>query len=193
MLKVGLTGGIGAGKTTVAKIFHQMGVPIFYADVEAKKIMCSMPKVMAEITELLGAEAYDNGKLNKEFIADKIFKDDSLRLKMNDIVHPHVSQNYVIWLADTARGKYCIKEAAILIETNSHKDLDKLICVTAPEELRVKRVLHTRREELVRNIIKHQISEEERIAASDYIIKNDTLEAIIPQVVKIHKDLIREP
>lgn len=190
MLKVGLTGGIGAGKTTVAKIFHQMGVPIFHADVEAKKIMCSMPKIIAEIKELLGEESYEGTKLNKKFIANKIFKDNSLRLKINDIVHPHVSQNYVNWLA-SIETKYCLKEAAILIETNAHKDLDKIICVTAPEDIRIQRVLLKRKgsEELIRNIIKNQISEEERIALADYVIQNDDLESLIPQVAKIHKEL----
>ena len=192
MLKIGLTGGIGAGKTIVTKIFHQLGVPIFYADEEAKRLMEVIPQIAQEVMNLLGSQAYNNGKLNRAFIAERIFKEDALREQINDLVHPHVMQSYVNWLASLDGTPYCIKEAAILIETGSHQQLDKIISVTAPIELRIKRTMKrdpSKTPAMIRDIMEKQLSDKERIAMSDYVIKNDDSKLVISQVVEIHKVL----
>ena len=139
MKKIGLTGGIGVGKTFVAKLFHQMGIPVFNADVEAKKCMASDSELIKNIKLIFGNVIYIDGKLQKEILASIIFSDVKKLNELNALVHPVVKQSFLDW-CEKQESEIVVKEAAILFESNSHIGLDKVICVTAPENIRIQRV-----------------------------------------------------
>lgn len=192
---IGLTGGIGSGKTTVCKIFESLGIPIYYADTEAKKIMTSNPQVKSRVKVLLGHEAYHkNGKPDRKYIAEKIFGDKSLLAQISAIVHPAVRTSAERWaksFASDSNVPYVLQEAALLVENGSYKALTSLIVVTCPEEIRIKRVML--RDDLtydeVMKKIKSQLPEEEKVRVADFIIKNDGKSLLIPQVMDIHRKL----
>lgn len=197
MKKVGITGGIGSGKTTVCKIFESLDIPVYYADLQAKKIMASSLTVKQQLKSLLGAEAYHkNGKPNRKYIASKIFADKALLAGINSIVHPAVQSDAERWMEQfkaSGHTSYIIKEAALLVENGSYKALDALIVVTCPEEIRIKRVMdrdHLSHNEVL-NKIKNQYSESEKIKVADYIIINDGTKPLIPQIWQIHKKLTK--
>lgn len=191
--KIGITGGIGSGKTTVCKIFETLGVPIYYADLEAKKIISLNPAVKKQIKELLGPQSYfKNGKPNKTYIASKIFGNKSLLESMNKIVHPAVQTDVERWYENIKSkniATYVLKEAALLVENKSYKHLDALIVVTCPENIRIKRVMERDNisEDAVLARISNQLSEEEKVRVADFIIKNDGNTPLIPQVWEIHR------
>jgi dephospho-CoA kinase len=197
MKKIGITGGIGSGKTTVCKIFESLDVPIYYADAQAKRIMASSPTVKQQLKTLLGNEAYfKNGKPDRKYISSKIFTDKSLLSGINNIVHPAVHADAERWMEKIkAEGMttYIIKEAALLVETGSYKALDALIVVACPEETRIKRVMA--RDKLshseVLNKIKNQLPESEKIKVADFVIINDGTKPLISQVWQIHKKLTK--
>lgn len=195
MLKVGITGGIGSGKTTVSKLFEAMGVPVYNADIEAKKIMASNPDVKKQIKALLGHEAYhSNGKPNRPYIASKIFGNKDLLTAMNHIVHPAVHKDTEAWAnhyLKEGNTAYILKEAALLVENGSYKSLDKLIVVTCPEAERILRVMKRDKltEDEVIKKIENQLPESEKVKVADYIIINDGQHALIPQVWSIHRSL----
>lgn len=197
MKKIGITGGIGSGKTTVCKIFESLDIPIYYADIEAKRIMTSSPIVKQQLKALLGNDAYfKNGKPDRKYIAAKIFTDKSLLNSINNIVHPAVRADAERWMEKMkieGANAYIIKEAALLVENGSYKALDALIVVTCPEEIRIKRVMT--RDKLshseVLNKIKNQLSESEKIKVADFVIVNDGTKPIISQVWQIHKKLTK--
>lgn len=196
MIKVGITGGIGSGKSTICKIFEILGAPIYYADDRAKELMQFSVKLKLEITKLLGEQAYyPNGELNRNFIADVIFKNDAIRLKLNQLVHPFIIEDGQKWQKQHADCKYTLKEAALLVQSGSYKYLDKLIVVTAPESLRIQRIL-TRNPSMTIDDIKRRLSaqmEEEELAKyADWVITNDGTKSIIAQVYKIHQSLLHE-
>lgn len=196
MIKVGITGGIGSGKSTVCKIFECLGAPIYYADDRAKELMHSSVKLKVEITKLLGEQAYlRNGELNRNFIADEIFKNDALRLKLNQIVHPFVIKDGQKWQKQHANCKYTIKEAALLVQSGSYKYLDKLIVVTAPESLRIQRILKRNPNMTIDDIkrrLSAQMKEDELVKYADWVITNDGTKSIISQVYEIHQSLLHE-
>lgn len=184
---IGLTGGIGSGKTTVAKMFSELGVPVYIADVEAKKLMNRSKVIRRKLITLFGEEAYIDDELNRAFIAKKIFADEVLLKEMNQIVHPKVAAHFKKWLKKQNTG-YVIKEAAILFENDSYKELDAIITVTAPLEERIKRVIkrdNTTREKVFA-IINNQWEDEKKVALSDYVIENINIETTRIQVKKIH-------
>lgn len=192
MIKVGISGGIGSGKTTVCNIFESMGIPVYYADQRAKKIMTSSKKVKNEITNLLGKDAYfKNGRLNRKYIAAKVFNNKNLLGKLNAIVHPAVANESEKWF-ESLNTKYAIKEAALLIESGSYKYLDYIIIVTAPEKIRIERVMM--RDGIDKSQVKvrinNQMSEKEKIKYADFIIDNDGRKSILRQIQRIHKKLI---
>lgn len=186
MIVLGLTGGIGSGKTTVANIFKEFGIPVYNSDERAKWIMNNDPDLKNKLIELFGREAYLNGKLNRKFIASKVFKSPELLKKLNDLVHPRVGSDFERW-KNNQISDILLKEAAILIESGAYKQVDKLIVVSAPKDIRVKRVIERDQssEEEVYNRIDNQISEEERLKVADFIIKNDGEHLLIPQVKEI--------
>jgi len=189
---VGLTGGIGSGKTTVAKLFYKLGVPIYVSDIEAKKIMVVNEKVISAIKKLLGDEAYnDNNELNRSYISEKVFKNKSVLNDLNSIVHPAVAEDFLNWynIQDSA---YVIKESAILFESGSYKNCELVITVTAPLEERINRVMSrdnvTKKQVLHR--VMNQLSDEDKIDRSNYIVNNKTLEGTENQVEKINTQIL---
>ena len=189
---IGLTGGIGSGKTTVAKMFTTLGIPVYIADLEAKALMNRSKVIKRKLIALFGEEAYVNGRLNKPFIANKIFNNPELLAKMNAIVHPKVASHFKRWIKKQD-AKYCIKEAAILFENGSYKQCDYNILVTAPESMRIKRVIERDKstQEKVKAIIKNQWSDKDKMELADFIIENIELEKTKKQVLKIHKKILK--
>ncbi|MBW1297516.1 dephospho-CoA kinase [Aquimarina litoralis] len=191
MIVVGLTGGIGSGKSTVAKMFAKLGVPIYIADDEAKQLMHKDIQVKNQIIELLGEASYIDGKLNRKHIADLVFNDKQLLEKLNSIVHPAVANHFLVW-KDNQKSTYVIKEAAILFENGGYKKCDHTILITAPEEIRINRVLErdnsTKSEVIAR--LKNQWTDSQKIPLADFVINNVDLEETWLQVNKIHNKLI---
>ena len=188
---VGLTGGIGSGKTTVANMFHALGVPVYIADEEAKKIMASSKIIKRKLISLFGEDAYINGILNKSFIAKTIFNDKAYLEKMNAIIHPKVGIHFKKWVLKQ-QSPYVIKEAAILFENGSYKQCDYVITVTAPKELKIKRLLNRDNTTLekIEAIMKNQWNDEEKTKLSNFVIDNSQLEKTKKQVAKIHKKIL---
>ncbi len=187
MIVVGLTGGIGSGKTTVAHLFEELGVPVYIADVEAKRLTNTSKIIRRKLTALLGDKSYKNGTLNKKYVAEKIFSNPELLSKVNAIIHPKVKQHFTRWVKKQ-QSHYVIKEAAILFESGSYKDCDVIVVVTAPKEERIRRVMQrdnsSKREVL--NRIKNQWDDKEKIKLSDFVIDNIDLETTRKKVLKIH-------
>ena len=188
---VGLTGGIGSGKTTVAKLFNKLGVPIYFADLEARKLMNSSKAIKRKLTQLFGKEAFVSGELNRPYLSEKIFNDKDLLLKMNTIVHPKVATHFKKWMLKQS-APYIIKEAAILFENNSYLEYDLIITVTALEVNRIQRVIHrdNSSEEKVKAIINNQWNDEERMKLSHFVITNNDLTDTEKQVKEIHKEML---
>lgn len=188
---VGLTGGIGSGKTTVARIFAQLGVPIFVADEVSKSILDSNKALQAELLQLMGPELLQDSKVNRPYMASRIFKDKALLQKVNALIHPAVASAFEAW-HQAQSFPYVLREAAILFESGSAKDCAKVIVVSAPEELRLQRVMLRSGEtaEQVRQRMSKQWPQEKKEALADYIIQNDHQHMLIPQVLRIHEDLI---
>ena len=188
MLKIGVTGGIGSGKSTVCRIFSQLGVPVYSADDRAKQLMTEDEDLVERIEGLFGPDAYlANGILNREHISDRAFHDATLLGKLNALVHPAVFRDFDTWL-EQQTAPYIIKEAALLFESGSFRDLDFIVTVSAPRELRITRCMqrdgNTRKQVLAR--MDKQWTEKQRNDAADFIIKNDEKSALIPQVMELH-------
>tara|TARA_B110000037_G_C17070778_1_gene485763 strand:+ start:66 stop:656 length:591 start_codon:yes stop_codon:yes gene_type:complete len=195
MIKIiGLTDGIGSGKSAIANIFESLHVPIFYADQAGREVLDFDPMVKNEVMKLLGDEAYLSGKANRQHIAEKVFSNDALLQSLNAIIHPAVKRAFLDWQANLpSNTAYCIREAAILFESGSHLDCDKVICVVAEDELRIKRVLdrdHANRAEVEARMAK-QMPQSEKATKSDFIIDNNGQQSVIQQVLKIHADLTK--
>lgn len=193
MIKVGVTGGIGSGKTLICKVFERLGAPVFYADQEAKKILNQDQQVVQQIKNTFGAGIYDETGINKATLADIIFNDDETLNKINNIVHPVVRSYFKKWL-DKVNHPYAIEEAAILVETGAHNELDYTVLVYAPKELRISRTMQrdgsTR--EHIESRMKNQMPDEEKFKKVNYVIYNDNSRMVIPQVLEIHEQLINK-
>lgn len=188
MKKVGITGGIGSGKSLVSRIFHVLGVPVYDADSRARWLTNNSPAVVSAVKALLGEDAYVNGQLNRPKVASLVFPNPDLLTQLNHIVHPAVGADFTQWCIEQ-EYPYVLKEAALMFESGSHRSLDSVIHVTAPQELRIRRVLSRdphRTEEEVRNIIARQMSPEDMAAKSDFQIVNDESTMLIPQVLDLH-------
>lgn len=193
MIKVGLTGGIGSGKSYVAKVFSAMGIPVYNSDLEAKKLYLR-DDVRKQMILNYGAEVYlKSGAINKKHLSNIIFNNQDALLKVNSIIHPLVKEHFNTWLYEHKQSDYIIKEAAILFESGAFKFMDKIIGVTAPIELRIKRVIkrdHTDKNTVL-NKINKQLPDEELIEKCNYLIINDG-RAILPQILKIHETLLQK-
>ena len=194
MLKVGITGGIGTGKTTACRLFEAFGVPIYYADDRAKQLMHDDAQVRAQLIHTFGATVYDDdGKLDRAYLANLVFKNEARLQQLNAIVHPAVFADGVAWQAAQAQGNalYTLKEAALLYETGSYADLDKIIVVTAPEELRIQRVVQRDQttEASDRARMAKQWPQAEKEQRADYLLHNTTVEALTAQVDALHQQL----
>jgi dephospho-CoA kinase len=193
MFKVGITGGIGSGKSIVCQVFHSLGIPVFDADREAKKLMTTDQRLIAQIIGLLGEGAYVNNQLNRTYIADKVFDNAQLLQSLNAIVHPAVSTYAQQWL-EMQTTPYAIKEAALFFESNANSAMDMMIGVFADEELRIQRVMKrdSINEATVRQRMKHQMNEQEKMKRCDSVIINDDKTSILQQVLAIHKEILNK-
>jgi dephospho-CoA kinase len=190
MIKVGITGGIGAGKTIVCEVFRLLGVPVYNADDRAKYLMTYDQNLIGRIVEVFGSEAYNSdGQLNRALISNVVFKDKEQLDILNGIVHPAVEKDFIRWTENYQHRKYIIKEAALLLESGSYKKLDYVINVVAPEPMRIARVLQRdpHRNQLdVKNIISRQLDDSEKEKISSFVIVNDESSLLLPQALKIH-------
>jgi len=192
MMIVGLTGGIGSGKTTVAKLFVDLGVPVYNSDIEAKKLMNSSKKLRKEIKSLFGKKAYKKKKLNRSFISEKVFGDKELLRKLNSIVHPAVRKHFKSWRKEQ-KAPYVIQEVAIIFEQKNQDFYDKIILVTAPEEERIVRVLKRDADQdrlKIEKRIANQLPDSEKVGLSDYVIDNLDPENTKAKVLEVHKALL---
>lgn len=195
MLKVGITGGIGSGKTTACQMFEELGIPVYYADERAKYLMQHEHFLIEQLKKNFGDEVYENGKLNRTYLAQKVFGDETKLALLNSIVHPAVFRDTERWLDEQSYKNvpYTLKEAALLVESGSYRALDKLVVVTASTLVRIKRVAtrDNTTEEAVMERIKHQMPDEEKIKLADYVIDNNcTTDDLKKQVMEIHHQLV---
>jgi len=192
MLKIGITGGIGSGKTTVCKIFEKFGIPVYYADDRAKKLMVENPEIVEKIKSIFGKRAYHkSGSLYRQHIARIAFSKPEKLKQLNAVVHPAVAKDSMDWIKAQKNVPYTLKEAALLVEVGSYKLLDKLIVVTAPQTVRIQRVMNRDKTDrkAVEARISKQMPEEEKLKFADFEIKNDGSESLIKQVWEIHEKL----
>jgi len=189
--KLGVTGGIGSGKTSVCKVFSVLGIPVFSADRAAKEIMNSNKDIITKINSIAGKDMYSNGYLDRMELATLIFNNHSLLEKVNSLVHPVVFEHFLLWEREQS-SQYVIMEAAILFESGASKLVDKIATIVAPEEERMNRVVHRSRlsRQQVIERMKNQMDDETRIRLSDYIIYNSENDMIIPAILKIHEDIL---
>lgn len=190
MKVIGLTGGIGSGKSTVARMFSDLGVPVYIADDEAKRLANNSKVIKRKLTELLGDTAYQNGKLNRKFVAKRIFNDPVLLKKVNEIIHPKVASHFKRWVKKQS-GSYCIKEAAILFENGGYKECFLTILITAPKEERIKRIMNRDKATSmeIEKRMQNQWTDDEKRKLADIIIENTNIERTRDMVKKIHAKL----
>ncbi len=191
---IGITGGIGSGKSVICSVFKALGVPVYDADQEAKKLYDNYPELVEKIRSEISEDVFDkNGKLDKKRLAELVFSDPEKLKSLNSMVHPVVRKDFQKWCQTHDKHSYVVKEAAILFESGAHKDCDHIISVVSPVELRIQRVRERDRKSRVdvENIIENQWSDEERNKKSDFILTNDEQELLIPQVLAIHDKLIK--
>ena len=191
MLKIGITGGIGSGKTTVCKIFELLSIPVYYADMRAKELMVQNKTLIQNIIYLLGDESYTKDlQLNKKYIADKIFNDKEKLKGINALVHPVVKRDFKKW-TEKQNSSYIIQENALLFDTGQYKELDYNILVSAPPEIRIFRVMQRDNTDFnsILARINNQMDEKYKTALADYFIINDGKHSLIKQIIELDKEL----
>ena len=196
MLKVGITGGIGSGKSTITNLFHDLGVPIYNSDERAKWLLSNDVDLMDQIKILFGQESYSNNKLNRAHIANIVFQDNDMLKQLNAIVHPLVKIDFENWLLLQKKEPLVIKEAAILIESGAYKELDVLIVVLADKKTRIKRVINRDNvsKEEVEKRMETQISDSERLKFANFSVDNNTDQSNLKmQVGELYKQLLSYP
>ena len=191
MKKVAVTGGIGAGKTTVSNLFEKIGIPVFNSDKIAKELMHNDKQLKSDIIKAFGDESYINNELNRAYLSDIVFNDETLLNKINSIVHPQVEKEFNQWLLNQ-QSKYIIYESAIIFENNSEDLFDKIICVIAPEEDVISRVMkrNSFSRDKVISIISNQLPDQVKINKADYIIENINKSDLTDRVLEIHTKII---
>jgi len=191
MIKIGLTGVIGSGKSTAANYFSKLGVPVFFADNSAKKIMNTDSSVKKCLVDLLGSLVYLNGELNKQFISDKIFNNQNLLKSINNLIHPKVQEDFNLWLTNQT-SPYVIYEAALIFENSSEHLFDKIICIKTPLDIIYNRL--KKRGNYSKNridkILKNQLSQNVKCSKSDYCIENISMDSLVIEIDKIHSSLL---
>lgn len=190
VLKIGLTGGIGSGKSTAAQIFEVLGIPVYYADTEAKRLMNEDAQVKKEIIKIFGEKAYSNSTLDRKYISSIAFSDPAKLQSLNTIVHPAIKKDAENWMQKQTTP-YAIHEAALIFEAKVNERLDYVIGVSSPEELRIKRAMqrdNVSRDEVLKRISR-QLAEKIKMSKCDFILFNDEEQLLIPQVVELHQKL----
>jgi dephospho-CoA kinase len=192
MIKIGLTGGIGSGKSTVARIFEVLGTPVYYSDLAARRLMNEDPELKAGIIRHFGEASYIYGQLNRPYISQLVFHDREKLELLNRLVHPVTLRDSDLWMKQQ-RGPYAIKEAALIFEAHADRYLDYVIGVYAPEALRIERTVERDRisPSQVHERMKNQLEEDQKMKLSDFIIYNDEEHPVLPQVMKLHEQLLR--
>ncbi len=191
MLKAAITGNIGSGKTTVCRIFESLGVPVFYADIEAKKLYRDTD-VISTVKSTFGNDVFDeNQQLVREKLAEIVFRDASSLKILNEIIHPKIMERYRTWLDENVRSPYTLHEAAVIYENHLEKQFDVIINVSAPEDIRFTRIKSRdgSSDEEIKNRMKRQWSDEKKNMLADFVIVNDGNRFLIPQVLEIHNKL----
>lgn len=190
MKKVGITGGIGSGKSVVGRVLEAMNFPVYYSDEASKELVDTDQKIKEELITLLGTEVYLNGKLNRPFLASVIFQNDELRMKVNQIIHPKVREAFVNW-TNKQSSPLVFNEASILFETGAYKTMDATLLVTAPVDLKVMRVMERDKSsmESVLERMSKQWSDEQKIPLADYVLKNDEETSLIVQIENMLEEL----
>lgn len=191
MLKIGLTGGIGSGKSTVAQIFEVLNIPVYYADTEAKRLMNEDQELRSAITSIFGKGAYPNNLLDRKYISSIVFSDPAKLELLNSIVHPATKKDGEAWLQKQTTP-YAIHEAALIFEARVNERLDYVVGVSAPQELRIQRVMerdNVSREEILKRM-SHQLDEETKMGKCDFVLINDEDQFLIPQVLELHQQLL---
>ena len=186
MFKLGLTGGIGSGKTLVCQIFEKLGVPVYYADTAARLLMNSNAELKAGIVLMFGDQAYGRDGLDRHYLASSVFGDHEKLSQLNRLVHPHVRKDFIRWTAEQSGASYVMEEAAILFESGASLEMNQTVLVYAPEELRIGRV----KREAVLNRMGHQLSEEEKMEMADHVLMNDEMQMLLPQVIELHNKIL---
>lgn len=196
MLKIGITGGIGAGKSIVCRMFEQLGIPVYDADSRAKWVMNHDNELRRELEATFGVQTYSEaGGLNRSYLAGKVFNDPEQLTLLNKLVHPHVKADFIQWVEGQKQAPYVIKEAALMYESEAWRQMDQIIAVFAPLPVRVKRVLQRdqqRSEAEVQAIINKQLSEEDKMKRAEHVLYNDDQLLVIPQVLKLHQLFLTE-
>ncbi len=189
MLKVGLTGSIGSGKSTIAKVFTFLGIPVYFSDIEAKKIL-DQPDVIASVIAELGADLLaSNGLIDRKSLASRVFNDHNALQWLNSLIHPQVRHHFIEWVESQKNSPYIMQESAIMLETGFSSFFDKIVVVTCPLEERINRVLY--RDNMTRDQVlermENQWSEELKVKKADLIIKNDDKSLALPQIIALHR------
>ena len=189
---LGITGGIGSGKSTVSKIFEVLGVKIYQSDDMAKYLMENDNKLISSIINYFGKESYIDGKINKEYISQNVFYDKEKLKTINNLVHPVVINNFKKWCLIHKNEKILIKEAALLFASKSYKELDFIICVYAEKKLRISRILKRdsyRTKDQIEHIIKSQLTDKESFEKADYILENNEKSLLLPEVIDLYEKI----
>ncbi|SBV92732.1 dephospho-CoA kinase [uncultured Dysgonomonas sp.] len=191
MIKLGITGGIGSGKSTVSEIFSLCNVPVYIADTESKRLVATSPVIKEKLINIYGEELFEGGVLNKALLASHIFNDKAKLEQVNAIIHPEVEKDFKEWVVNHAHSRVIAHEAAILFESGFNKLMDKIVMVYTPLEIRLERTMkrdHTTREKVLERI-HNQMPDEEKAKLSDFVIVNDGAHSLIEQVLDILKQV----
>lgn len=190
MKVIGLTGGIGSGKSLVARVLEAMGYPVYYSDERSKELVDNDPQIKKELIELLGDEVYSEGKLNRPYLSEKLFSNDEVRLKVNSIIHPRVRATFALWVSEQ-KAPFVFNEAAILFETGAYKSFDAMVLVTAPERIKIERVMQRDKcsEESVRERMAKQWNDDQKIPFADHVLVNDDSTPLLAQIEALVKEL----
>jgi dephospho-CoA kinase len=191
--QVGVTGGIGSGKTLVCNVLEKLGIPVYRADIEARRLMEEDSELVGQIVELFGEEAYIGGALNRSYLAGRVFGDGEQLRGLNGVVHPAVRRDYHRWLDQQSGAPYVVEEAAILFESGASRFMDLVVMVYAPEALRIKRVMIRDGvgEEAVKKRMEHQMDEEEKRSKADLVIINDENSRLLPRILDVHQQILK--
>jgi dephospho-CoA kinase len=192
MFKLGLTGGIGSGKTLVCQIFEKLGVSVYYADKAARDLMNTDDELKEGIRQMFGKEAYGDEGLNRLYLAEIVFGNHEMLSGLNSLVHPAVQKDFRRWMQEQEGAPYVVEEAAILFESGASSGMDLSVLVYAPEELRISRVIKRdglKREDVLKRM-GHQMSEEEKMERADHVLLNDGTSMLLPQVIELHNMVI---
>lgn len=186
-IRIGVTGGIGSGKSLVCKVFEVLGIPVYYSDDESRKLIDGDPMIIEQVSTLFGSHLYAGGSLDRKALAAVVFSDGEKLDRLNAVIHPRVKEHFLAWCAMQS-SPYVIKEAAIMFESGAYKDLDYMVTVSAPLELRIKRVMERDglAAEEIRQRIGRQLTDEEREKRSDFVLLNDGSRLLLPRIVDLH-------